>query len=326
MSIDFKDISVIVQGPVQAYQGREQQAGITHQCLQSIRTHLPGATIILSTWEGQDCSGLEPDILLLNKDPGGTIAAYDQHGKPGKLNFNRQLLSTAAGLRQARTPYAIKLRSDNYLTGNEFVTAQQAYPVRNQADSLFTERVVVNTSYFRKYADGQRVVMLPSDFFHFGRTEDLLKIWGIPLFDDLVFNPSQSGRPQYRGYPYIIPHAEQIYCNAWLQQLDKQVPYLEHRHQQNTAMVEYWDRFMASNFVVMEPEQIGLGLIPRFIAKQKRPNEMSYLDWQCLYQHYCDANFVAPKLKLFTQLGWKRLVKLPFSRLKFSIKHGKRHK
>ncbi len=323
MVIEFKDISVVVQGPVQAYHGRAQETGITHKCLQSIREHLPGATIILSTWAGQNCEGLEPDLLLLNEDPGPTISSYDAQGKPGYLNFNRQLVSSAAGLREVKTPYAVKLRSDNFLTSSDFVRAQQAYPQRCLADSLFQERVVVNTSYFRRYCDGQKVVMLPSDFFHFGRTMDLLAIWDIPLFKDLPFDEERRGHPQHRGAPNTCPHAEQIYCNTWLQQLSADVPYLEHRHHATPEMLEYWDRFMASNFVVLEPQQIGLGLIDRFIPRSKRPNEISHLDWLLFYKKYCDSRYPASNVELFYSIGWRRLLKMPLSHLKHRLKQGK---
>ena len=321
MSIDFKDISVVIQGPVQAYQGRSQEPGITHKCISSIRQYLPGATIILSTWEGQNCDGLEPDVLLLNKDPGATITSYNAKGEPGKLNFNRQIVSSAEGLKQVKTAYAVKIRSDNFLTGNNFVAAQQAFPARDNASKLFTQRVVTNTSYFRRYADGQKIVMLPSDFFHFGLTEDLLKIWDLPLFADLEFNPERLGQPQYRGAPKISPHAEQVYCNAWLMRLDSQVPYLEHRHQSTPELIAYWERFIASNLVVLEPEQIELGLIDRFIPKSKRPNEISHLDWLMLYKQYCDPNATVSQFEVFKTIGWKRMLKLPFSYFKYKLKN-----
>lgn len=325
MSIDFKDISVVIQGPVQAYQGRSQESGITHKCIASIRTHLPGATIILSTWEGQNCQDLNPDILLLNKDPGPTISSYDAKGEPEKLNFNRQIVSSAEGLKQVTTPYAVKIRADNFLTSNNFVAAQQAYPARNNDNCLFKERVVTNTSYFRLFADGQKVVMLPSDFFHFGLTEDLLKIWDIPLFPDREFDPTKAGYPQYRGAPKTRPHAEQIYCDAWLRKLDSTVPYLKHRHQNSPELQAYWERFMASNLVVLEPEQIGLGLIPRFIPKSKRPNEICHQDWLLLYKNYCYQNAPISQLDVFKTIGWRRMFKLPFSYLKFQLKSKIKH-
>lgn len=134
MTIKFSDITVVVQGPVQAYQGRDQQAGITQVCLDSIRTHLPGARIILSTWEGQNCTGLAPDLLLQHPDPGANVVAYNAQGEAQKLNFNRQIVSTCEGLKRVETPYAVKLRSDNYLTGHGFVTALEQFPARCDQD------------------------------------------------------------------------------------------------------------------------------------------------------------------------------------------------
>ena len=61
--VDNKDITVVVQGAVD----REK----TPICLQSIRRMLPGAFIILSTWEGTDVDGLEYDDVVLSEDPGG---------------------------------------------------------------------------------------------------------------------------------------------------------------------------------------------------------------------------------------------------------------
>lgn len=58
---DFSDISVVVQGPVQSFQDREQEPGITQKCLESVRQHLPGSTLILSTWPGQELAGLDYD-------------------------------------------------------------------------------------------------------------------------------------------------------------------------------------------------------------------------------------------------------------------------
>lgn len=320
-AIEFSDVTAVVQGPVQAYQGRSQDAGITHKCLQSIREYLPGAKIILSTWEGQDCSGLEPDTLLLNNDPGGTISYYSAEGIAKQLNFNRQILSTATGLKEVTTDYAIKIRSDNFLTGNDFINLQQKFQTRNTDDVIFKERVIVNTSYFRCYANGMKVIMHPSDFFHYGRTEDLLKIWDIPLFEDLQYDESKVGQAQYWGAPKACLHAEQVYCNAWLGKLIPELQKLAHQHDTTPHTIEFWERFIASNFIVLEPDQINLGLPDRFIPKSKRVNEMSYFDWVNLYSKYCDAAYPNANLKQFFSVGWKRAIKNPMSKLKYNLKN-----
>ena len=54
--ITDKDITFVVQGPVQASQERKQLSGITEQCLRSIRAHFPESKIILSTWAGGSLS------------------------------------------------------------------------------------------------------------------------------------------------------------------------------------------------------------------------------------------------------------------------------
>lgn len=55
--IDDEAITFVVQGPVQASASRQQIAGITEQCLNSIRRFFPKSTIILSTWKGQPLDG-----------------------------------------------------------------------------------------------------------------------------------------------------------------------------------------------------------------------------------------------------------------------------
>ena len=56
--IKNEDISVVVQGAI--------HPEWTPLVLKSIRKSLPGARVILSTWEGTDISKLDYDVLVLN--------------------------------------------------------------------------------------------------------------------------------------------------------------------------------------------------------------------------------------------------------------------
>ncbi len=125
IKIDDEAITFVVQGPVQASASRQQIAGITEQCLNSIRRFFPKSTIILSTWKGQPLDGLDYDQLLELDDPGANTVFYD--GQPIKLNNNRQMYSTHMGLKAVQTPYAVKLRTDNLLTGRQFVELYEQY-------------------------------------------------------------------------------------------------------------------------------------------------------------------------------------------------------
>lgn len=84
--IAFKEIAVVIQGGV--------SDKYTLEVLQSIKKHLPGSFIILSTWEGtKEIKGV--DLQINNTDPGATIL-----NKEGQLNnINRQIVSTINGLK-----------------------------------------------------------------------------------------------------------------------------------------------------------------------------------------------------------------------------------
>lgn len=294
--IDNTDISVVVQGPVQALADRAMDEGITVRVLKSIRQHLPGATIILSTWEGQPVEGLDYDELVLNQDPGPNINRYKADGQPDKVNNNRQIVSTINGLKQVKTKYAMKLRSDNFLTSDNFKRLQQGFPKRGEQYQFLKERVVVNNTFTREYAKGLPVVFHACDFFYFGLTEDVIALWDFPLFQDLVYDPSKAGIEQHDGYPYYMPDCTQRLWLAALQQFDSSIG-IKHLHDYSSELRRVSDYCYANNLVVGEPEVIGLGLNTKFSGNERANRTGSlitylhHLGWQRLYRRYCDPNW-----------------------------------
>ncbi|MBY6188360.1 WavE lipopolysaccharide synthesis family protein [Marinobacter hydrocarbonoclasticus] len=308
--MSFERISVVVQGPVQAYQGRGMEEGITRRCLDSVRTHLPGATLILSTWPDQDLSGLDYDLLVESDDPGPNADAYCPR------NYHRQLVSSREGLKRVTTDYAVKLRSDNYLVGNQFVERQQDYPLRHPNFTQFAERVVINANLFRRYSKGHRILYHPSDFFYYGRTEDLLKIWDQPLFPQQPFSDALLAGFYGLRKGQIPLEAEQVICQLWLLALDPNAPMIHRRIAGDAAAHDYWDKFVASNILLDEPAEIGLGLRKLSLRRKKRVNEFTHHEWCELYNRHCGGT-----LPMLDGTGWKemqrrRLAKLPFSWLK----------
>lgn len=289
----FKDITVVVQGPVQTLKGREQEEGITHKCLSSVRAHLPGAHIILSTWTEQDLAGLDYDELVVSEDPGPNIRNFHSDGRPQYYNNNRQIVSTLAGLKQVSTPYAIKLRSDNYLTGNGFVELQSRYPERCGSHSIFRERVVVSNVFTRRYAKGFRVAFHLSDFFYYGLTEDLLAIWDLKLLDDVT--PDEAARAQARGNGFIVDCTQMFWLRT-LQKFDASVQ-LEGLLDNTPDKLGQSDLYYADNLVIAPPEIMGLSLGEKFsgnarIARPKgRCAQWQFFEWQDLYKRYCDPAF-----------------------------------
>ena len=186
------DISVIVQGYV------DQSTSLL---LSSIRRHLEGATIILSTWDYCDVEGLDYDVLVCSNDPGAVPCEIWDGFKRGN-NGNRQIVSTKAGLKKVKTKYVLKLRSDLVLLGNDFVDYMYLNIPRNEEYTLFSERIVIGELFSRKrfiYSINENTYDIPkpfhpSDWFAFGLTEDLNRLYDpvelIPLnefrYNDLI--------------------------------------------------------------------------------------------------------------------------------------------
>lgn len=298
--IENAEITVVVQGPVQSLPDRVQDEGITHRCLRSVREILPGARIILSTWPDQELAGLDYDELVISDDPGPNVIGYRADGSPIRQNYNRQIVSSRQGLQRVATRYAMKLRADNYLTGDQFKTLQAAFPQRCADYRILRERVVVNNTFTRAFAKGLPVAFHLCDFFYFGLASDVLDIWDLELFADYPCDEARRGLPQYHGAPRFSPDATQY---LWLRFLNKHLEQpisLAHLHDLEQDKQRISDICYANNLVIGAPWEIGLGLPSKFIGDARAASHkslISYLDhtdWRRLYQRFCDPGHEIP--------------------------------
>ena len=307
---DFSDISVVVQGPVQSFQDREQESGITQKCLESVRQHLPGSKLILSTWPGQELAGLDYDRLVISEDPGSNVRFFGRDGAPHRFNNNRQIVSTREGLREVTTKYAVKLRSDNYLTGNNFVALQREYPKRTSTHCFLKERVVVSNVFTRQYAKGFRVPFHLSDFFYFGLTEDLRTLWDLDLFEDAQDPIHDNEGALYKSYP---PDCTQMFWIKALQKFDTSI-HVNELLDRSASRLEQSDLCFANNLVIASPADLGLGLCQKFLgtARISRTKgqcaQWQHWEWQEIYRRYCDPDFPKAPASVKANLFLKRLV------------------
>ncbi|ENM3849535.1 WavE lipopolysaccharide synthesis family protein [Vibrio cholerae] len=273
IKIDDEAITFVVQGPVQASASRQQIAGITEQCLNSIRRFFPKSTIILSTWKGQPLDGLDYDQVLELDDPGANTVFYD--GLPIKLNNNRQMYSTHMGLKAVKTPYAVKLRTDNLLTGRQFVELYEQYAdlPRAQNYQFLTQRVLTSSTFFISSHYGHPVHFHKSDLFDFGLTQDLLTIWSDRWIPELHF----TLKP---GYKARHPATEQVLCLNWISALLDEEHHIESKTCDHAGLGEnFWPQFMANNLLMDCPENIGLDVTERFYKRGNLALEYDFKDW-----------------------------------------------
>lgn len=185
MRINPSDISVIVHGPIVGSGAPSKEDRLTEICLLSIRKHLSGAKIILSTWKDQDTTGLEFDVLEKNEDPGHSYTILDNLD-PTDIrgdSSSRQIISTLSGLKHCHTTYTIKMRSDLIINGSDFIKYFEDFndlPTKKEYKVL-NKRVVTLTT-----CNPNRRHKFPftiSDWFFFGYTEDVHNIFDIPLIN-----------------------------------------------------------------------------------------------------------------------------------------------
>ena len=299
------DISVVVQGAVSRPE--------TVRCLVSLRRHLPGAEVILSTWEGTDVAGLDFDLLILNKDPGAI-----NYNKTHPNNLNRQLLSTKAGLEKASRPNTLKLRSDMALTGSGFLRTFDAFPARDERYTLFSHRLAACLMFSTKNEIDRRgnVLWRPfhvSDWWYFGCIEDIEALFSAAPVLEPDFSHYFETRAKPAGKPVISPDAmwrmspEQYFLS---QLVRKRFPTLRFADMfdYDEATVELSARIVVNNFLILDEKESGI----KMLKSVYRYNMRSFADsvcwnglyskaaWLLDYKKYCDPSFRVPSGLVFS--------------------------
>jgi hypothetical protein len=274
LKIADSDISFVIQGPIQRRDNRTQQENITQTSIKNIGSLFPKATIIVSTWKGQDTSGIDCDELLLLDDPGQNSIYYDENKQ--LLNNNRQLYSTHQGLLKVKTPYAVKLRSDTLLIGREFVDCYEQYAdiPRNNHYLYLTNRVLTTSTFFINSHYGKPIYFHKSDLFDFGLTEDLLKIWPEEFVPELRFSLSKAYKVRY-------PATEQFLFLHWFGLLTQQSLSINSKTEDDAGLgPDFWQHFIANNLLLDKPENLGIDITERFYQRGNLALEYDLADWK----------------------------------------------
>lgn len=211
-SIASGEISVVVQG----YADRKY----TEKTLLSIRKYLPDAEIILSTWKDceRECDRLSYDDLVLNEDPGNcNCSRWQNH--PIQNNGNRQILSTVNGLTKADRKYTLKLRSDLLLLGDDIIKYVNCFQGKKGRYAMFEDRLMIGELFTRSHFEYERggkwykvpKPFHPSDWFIFGKTEDVKKLYRsvslIPNKEMCDYKCRFPERVMENDYPYTWRYA-----------------------------------------------------------------------------------------------------------------------
>ncbi|MFN3344303.1 MAG: WavE lipopolysaccharide synthesis family protein [Chloroherpetonaceae bacterium] len=270
--IKNEEISIIVPGAVIGEKEKSRCAQLTRRVLKSIRKHLPGSEIILSTWQGQNTDGLDYDVLVLTTDPGPNYFITPQ-GRVPDGNFNRQVIAVQEGLKRATRKYALKTRNDILFTGSGFLNFYGKFPKRCDTWKVLREKVIVSNIYtHHARRDNIDRCFNVSDHFHFGLKEDVQAIWsvepvhGVPL----CFTPEQK---------------------IWLTMLSKYgIITASSAYDLNPEHQTIYEISLANNAIVLSHQQIGIKFFKHgYGLAIGKGFHYSHDEWLMLYQKYCDT-------------------------------------
>ncbi len=264
--ISGKDISMIVQGPIEGGPDSPPEAQRTRRLLQSIRRHLPDAELIVSTWRGACREGLDCDYWIESDDPGGI--RYRDLSNTSQNNVNRQIVSTQQGLRQATRPCAFKIRSDMLLTGTGFLNYFARYQGRDETWAFLRDRVLTSAFFSLNPERHGGMPFHPGDWIAFGWSEDVRDMWDIALCNDDDAN-------RYTPEQYL-----------WLSFLRKRRPVVcEHYHDRSHDAHLNTKISFANNLVLLEPKRLSVQFL-KYKINPYTPLVYTHGDWLRLYQRY----------------------------------------
>lgn len=209
-------LSVVIQGPILKF---------TKQSIESVRQYFPEAEVILSTWKTEDVTGLDPDKLIVQDDPG-----------PGgmKNSIGRQIVGSLAGIRAASHPMAMRIRSDAIFLKPGCLEHWGKYPKRVDDFKIFKERLIVPN--IGTCDPDVHVSLQVTEWAILGLTEDLDFLYDIP-----AFGPADTTQKSLEQYLYVSAIQKKM------PEID--IPSLTFN---NDELRQQTRRFMSNNVVILD--------------------------------------------------------------------------
>lgn len=257
--ISSKKISVVIQGAIDKKN--------TPKCINSIKAFLPEAEIILSTWKGCDATSFSVDKILYNDDPG---FSYDDPAYKRTFNLNRWIKSSVEGVKCASRKYVLKCRSDIEIISLGFLKYWDKYEYREEEYSISEHKILIPSTYTLEYlGEGKRKIETPfhvSDWYCFGLKTDILDFVSCPIIEDL-----RKFSRHFAGKLYHVPAEKRWWIDNWLRKMAPEQYIGLCYAQRKFGLIniedpftfinfdnEFAEKFLLSNFIVLDPMQYGI--------------------------------------------------------------------
>jgi hypothetical protein len=294
----MKDLTILIQGPYFEYNQYNSNENI-----KILKKSFPDAEILISTWKNENKFKLDAnDKIIYNDDP-GTIIDNCLGSITNGSNILRQITSVKNGLNQINTKYTLKIRSDTYFKSNKIIKLDLNKFIFNERYKIFEERIVISTigSLNQK---NTKILYNFSDWFNFGLTSDLKKIWNyakVENEDINYFTKFKNKKKNIYGKNWDLKFtAEQfIFFKSISQFIEDKI---EHAQDYSKKKLLSAEKYLINNLYLVDPDKVDFvfpkydSRINKFLNKSNtnlRNNELIFLsysenDWLNIYNKKCN--------------------------------------
>ena len=278
IELDGSNLSIVIQG---ALNSRKE----TDQVINSYKSLLPNAEIIISTWPAFKKFASDCSKLVISNDPGSIdVSAIGgrQHN-----NFNRQLLSSKEGVKSASKLFTLKVRSDLVLLNNKIIKSY---------NDILLQSIELNESYFKdkpliviSNESSKKPSLFPAylhfcDWFMLSKTQEIKKLFDMPLVsrEDILFNEADN-------IPNIYEKLK-IPKEKWSAETYMWVNYLKNYHHFSMTnefhcsddIKNIHNEFISDSLIILDLKRSGLRTLKNIYNSRrffKYNFEYSYEDW-----------------------------------------------
>lgn len=259
LSISPKDISVVIQGDIRAD---------TLACIASVYNILPGAEVILATYETSDIPNGFSGRVVRIEDPGDDPPITCNMRAP-RSNTNRQIATTNAGLGLVSRRFTLKLRSDAVLMSDKMLRLWCAAKLADPDQS----RLVIPSFFTRNPHGISGYLFHASDWVMFGETTRVRSYWDRPFVpkDDIDWFDTRrhkitSTLSARRIRARLTP--EQHLTVGFAEKLGYRVP--RFFNDRSKGLCQECERFYARECIIASPDMLGFAL-PKYQNMIERP-------------------------------------------------------
>ena len=287
--INEKDITVIIEGPI--------EKNISNKVINNFLKRFLKSNIIISTHIDQKLYKkfyLKKNITIIKNNYPNIGYYRDKPKSPHSANLYIQTCGSA--LKIVTTKYCLKARYDMFFKNKNFLKFFDKFNLFDDKAKFVKKRILVSSHY----TINPHKLPLPfhiSDWFFFGLTEDLKKLFYIKKSSE----PTQSRWFEKKKKPFKINL--DYYCRyrpeqyLWKSFITKFIKInFQNSYHASYKNIYFSDKIVANNTVIIQPDLAGFISLKHKNFDNRRDLYLfdfnyNFYDWLKLYKKYCNLNF-----------------------------------